>query len=311
LDPKSVIGMTIEPNGNISAAHDKLDVSVHSSFKSIIANMGIPFKVFTPMTEEEIQIKKKRIEASKKIIDPNLTLELAEEYLKNGADPNAKSGTPLINAVKADNKDLVNLLLKKGARPNTTGPNNTQTAVTYSSNLDMVKILVGAGATLNSSVFTKLSKNYESVKYLLESGLDPNFERGYPFRTASMAGDLKIMDILLKFADNVPDEKMSIKEKQLLILNERRRMALKWACDSGKDESVLFILDKLKELDDTDLTKDPEKFILSLLDYVDSSEGINSDQKLSMSNKIKEWLSINFNVKNESKRFRLFKDFIY
>jgi ankyrin repeat protein len=310
-DTKSVIGMTIRPNGDIRAAHDKVDSNVLSTFKSKMKEWNIPFEVFAPMTREEQEIKRKRIEASKKIIEQNLTVEDAVRYLENGADPNAKNGLPLRNAVKANNKDLVKLLLSKGAQPNITESNSTDTAISQAEDLEMVQILVKAGASLNSSIFRKLATDYDAVKYLLEAGLDPNFDRGYPFRKASQNGQVDIMKLLLEYADNIPDEKMSIREKQLLLINERRRMSMKWAADGGKIDSILFILDTLKNLEDESMMKDPEAYTLSLIDYISSSLGLEENKKPILIADIKDWLKRNFGTVKESKRFTSFSDFKY
>jgi hypothetical protein len=44
-------------------------------------------------------------------------------------------------------------------------------------------------------------------------------------------------------------------------------MALKWAVQHGKTDSVLFIVNKLKELGFEDLKKIPELFIREMMDY--------------------------------------------
>lgn len=310
-DTKSVIGMTIRPNGDIRAAHDKVDSNVLSTFKSKMKEWNIPFEVFAPMTREEQEIKRKRIEASRKIIETNITVEDAARYLENGADPNSRGGLPLKNAVKADNKDLVKLLLSKGAQPNITDSSSSETAISNAADLEMVKILVSAGASLNSSIFRKMATDYDAVKYLLDAGLDPNFDRGFPFRKASQSGQVDIMKLLLDYADNIPEEKMSIKEKQLFLINERRRMALKWAADAAKIEAVLFILDKLKELGDPQLTENPELYVRGFLDYVSSSEAIDVKSKEVVSNGLKQWLSTNYGPTKESKRFQSFNTFKY
>lgn len=312
LDPtdnKSVIGMTIKPNGELRAAHDKVDGNVSSSFKSIVKGWDIPFELFAPMTKEEVEIKKKKIEASKKIIQTNISIEETQKCLDDGADPNAKQGLPLKNAVKADNKELVSLLLSKGAMPNLSEQSSSETAITHAKDLEMVKILVSAGASLNSSVFRNVANDPDAVEYLLKAGMDPNFDRGFPFRAAAKNNDIKSMELLMKYADNIKSsdsDKESLQQKQLIMLTERRYMALKWAAERLNVEATIFILNKLKELGD-DSMKNSEQFIKSLMDYVQSSDASSKDDKPRFMNAINNWSS----KITESKRFSSFKSFFY
>lgn len=311
LDPTnnaSVIGMTIRPDGTLRAAHDKPDHNVISTFKSKMKEWEIPFELFAPMTKEEVEIKKKRIEASKKIILPDLTIELAEKCLEDGADPNAKGGLPLKNAVKSDNKELVSLLLKRGAMVNLS--DSTDTAISFAKDLEMVKILVSAGASLSSNVFRNVANDVEAVQYLLEAGMDPNFDRGFPFRMAAKNGDIKSMELLLKYADNIPGEKLSIAEKQLSMLTERRHMALKWAAERLHIDGTIYILNKLIELGDSSI-KDVESFTKSLLDYVQNSDASKVEDKPVFISAIRNWLDSKKAGVKESKRFFGFKKFKY
>jgi ankyrin repeat protein len=309
-DPNSVIGMTIKPDGTLKAAHNRPDTSVQGKFKEIMKDWKIPYEIFAPMSREEMEIKKKRIEASKKIIDPNLTFEVAEKALQDGADPNSRGGLPLKNAVKANNKELVQLLLQKGAMPNITDQNSSDTAISYAEDLEMIKILVNAGASLNSSVFRKVSGDSESVRYLLEAGMDPSFDRSFPFRQAAKSGNIEAMDLLLKYADNIPEEKMSIAEKQLMMITERRNMALKWSAEHGKAESTIFILQKLFELGYKDLVGKPE-YLKSLIDYVQNTDASKPEEKQGVIDAIREWSKDKFIEAKESKRFNNFKTFKY
>lgn len=313
IDPSSidsVIGMTIDPSGRVTDAHKKDDERCTSTFKSIVEKWGIPFTVFKPMTPDEMEAKRKRIEASKKIIDPNLTFEVAQKALGDGADPNSRGGIPLKNAVKANNKELVELLLQKGAMPNITEQNSSETAISHAEDLEMIKILVSAGASLNSSVFKKVSNDPESVRYLLDSGMDPSFERSLAFRQAAKSGNIEAMDLLLKYADNITDDKMSISEKQLMMITERRYMALKWAAEHGKAEATIFILQKLFELGYKDLVGKPE-YLKSLVDYVQNTDASKPEEKQKVIDAIRDWSKDKFTEAKESTRFNNFRDFKY
>ena len=312
-DPKSVIGMTIKPNGDIRAAHDKIDSSVSSNFKSLMREWKIPMDVFAPMTREEQEIKRKRIEATRKIIETNLTLEVAEKCLNDGADPNSRGGLPLRNAVKTDNKELVKLLLQRGAMPNIT-EGSSETAISNAKDLEMVKILVSAGASLNSSVFRNVANDSEAVEYLLKAGMDPNFDRGYPFRVAAKNNDVKSMELLMKYADNIKmssDDKNSLSEKQLLMLTERRYMALKWASEQGCVDAIIYILDNLKKLGDKSLYDDNiDNFLKSLIDYVQGTDASDENKKKQTVSVIRNWYASISGTK-ESTRFLTFNKFIY
>jgi len=312
IDPSSidsVIGMTIDPSGRVTDAHKKDDERCTSTFESIVKDWNIPFEVFAPMTKEEIEIKKKRVEASKKIIVPGLTIELAEKCLEDGADVNAQIGLPLKNAVKEDNKELVSLLLKRGAMPNISSDGaSSDTAISHAKDLEMVKILVSAGASLSSNVFTNVANNFEAVKYLLEAGMNPNFDRGYPFRKVAQNGDIKSMELLLKYADDIPGEKLSIAQKQLMMISERGYLSLKWAGAAFQLDACIFIINKLFELGDPSI-KNLESF-KSLFDRIENSES-DPKTKAEFINTIKNFINDKFEGKKESNRFKMFKAFRY
>jgi hypothetical protein len=309
---KSVIGLTVKPNGELKAAHDKLDANVFSNFKSIIKEWGLSMDDFPPMSKEEQDVKKRRIEASKKIVEPTISVEDAFKSLEDGADPNAKGGLPLKNAVKADNIELVNLLLQKGAMPNIVDSSSSETAVSFAKNLEMVKLLVSKGATLNTSVFRNVATNPETTEYLLKAGLDPNFDRGFPFRSAAKKGDIQSMELLLKYADNMPGDKLSIQEKQLMMITERRFMALKWAVGHGNIDSIVFILEKLKELEFSELKDNSEVFIKEMIDYASASDAIDEKQKPEVVKAMQNWYLKNYGGGlKESNRFYSFKKFLY
>jgi len=306
-DPNSVIGMTIRPDGTLRAAHNRPDSNVQGKFKEIMKDWKIPFELFAPMTREEMEVKRKRIEASKKIIEPNLTFEVAEKALQDGADPNSRGGLPLKNAVIANNKELVKLLLQKGAMANMTELNSSHTAITHAEDLDMIKILVNAGASLNSSVFRKVSSDPQAVKYLLEAGMDPSFERSLPFRTAAKAGNIEIMNLLLKYADNIPIENMSISEKQMLQILDRRAMSLKFAADRGQLETFIYLLEKLFELGFKDWTELKKEFAT----YVDNSPSTSQEDKEKILSSLTSWYKDKFPQIKESKNIKKFNTFEY
>jgi len=225
-DDKSVIGITIEPGYKIRACHLKSDANFSTGIKDYMKKIGIPFEVLAPMTKEEIEIKKKRVISNKEIVKPNLSLENAKKYIEEGADPNSQQGKPLINSVSENDLDKTKYLLEVGASPNIGG------AIKNAQNLDMIKLLVSYGATLTSSVFESVSNDYDAIKYLIDAGMDINFDNGLPLRTAAKNGRLDIMKLLI---DNGAK------------INIRRFMVFKWAAEWGRTDILKFLLDELEK----------------------------------------------------------------
>jgi hypothetical protein len=103
---------------------------------------------------------------------------------------------------------------------------------------------------------------------------------------------------------------MSIAEKQLMMITERRNMALKWAAEHGKSEATVFILQKLFELGYKDLVGKPE-YLKSLIDYVQNTDASKPEDKQNVIDSIREWSKDKFNEAKESNRFNSFKTFKY
>ena len=76
----------------------------------------------------------------------------------------------MINAVAEDDYEKTKYLLEQGAAPNIGG------AIKDAKNLEMIKLLVSYGSTLSSAVFEKVCNDYDAVKYLIDAGMDVNFE---------------------------------------------------------------------------------------------------------------------------------------
>ena len=228
-DNKSVIGITIQPRGEIRACHLKNDAGFSDGIKSYLRNLGIEWSVLAPMTPEEIERKKKRVIANKEIIKPNLSLSKVEQYIEEGADPNAQQGKPLINSVNEDDYEKTKYLLEVGAAP------NIGNAIKGAKNLKMIQLLVTYGATITNEIFNSIADDYDGVKYLIDAGMDVNFEDGMPLRIAAKAGNINVMKLLL---DNGAE------------ISQRRYMVVKWASEWGRLDILKFLLSKLKEKND-------------------------------------------------------------
>ena len=141
----------------------------------------------------------------------------AEELLKDGADPNAGNKfsdihTPLTVAIRANDVEMVRLLVKYGANVNDKSCyNNSFLAdAVGQGNLEIVKILVEAGANVNHKTYfgspiqaALREGNTEIVDYLLERGADieshTNWARGNstPIFDALAAGDSESVQKLI------------------------------------------------------------------------------------------------------------------
>jgi DNA-binding transcriptional regulator YhcF (GntR family) len=220
-DNKSVIGITIKPKYEIRACHLKNDENFASSIKQYMKSLGIPFEILEPMTKEEIEIKKKRVIANKEVVQEGISLKSLIKCYENGADPNAQQGKPLINAVKENDFERTKWLLEHGAMP------NMGSAIKSAQNLDMIKLLVSYGATLTNEIFAKAANDYGAVKFLIDAGMDVNFEQSLPLRKAVALNNLEIVKLLL---DNGAD------------VAARRFMAIKTSIDCNSSEEILKLL---------------------------------------------------------------------
>ena len=270
---EQIIGVTIQPGRSpIYACHRKDDGGFTSQFFPYLKKYKIPEELFAPMSEAEVQSKKKRIQANREIVKEKLSLDQIKKYLEDGADPNAGNGTPLVNAVKArgdgmytdEDYEKVNYLINKGALP------NIGKAIKEARSLKMIKLLVSHKSTLTGDVFQKLlplvrdgkivkrdpktndlkpvspeegaqatKDSLEAIEYCLDNGVDPNFESAIGLRKAIAFGDLDIVKLLIKYGAN---------------LVTRRYMAVRIACEWGKLDILKYVL------------QDREKGILNMRD---------------------------------------------
>lgn len=237
-DPNSIIGVTIEPGHKIKHCHNRPDTEMAGKLKEVLKKWEKEYKINTdlwtllaPMSDEECEKKRKRIVANREIVKPGISLDDIKKYLLEGADPNAQIGKPLINAVAENDIEKVKFLLDQGAMPNIGG------AIRGSKNLDMVKLLVDYGATLTGEIFNSfLISNYEALKYVLEAGVDPNFELGAPLRAAAKIKNKeeakKVLSLLIEYGADI---------------SERRYMAIKWMLEYGNVDLVEFCFDRVAE----------------------------------------------------------------
>lgn len=227
-DNHSVIGITIAPKGVIRACHLKDDANFSSKIDNYLKKKGIDMSILKPMTEEEVEQRKRKIEASKEIIKPNITIETTKKLIEDGADPNASMGRPLENAVKEDNHEKTLYLLGVGATPNINNP------MKYAKNFEMIKILVKHDAQITNEAFAACCSDLEAVEFLIDNGVDPNFEQGFPLRTAVRGKNIEVIELLIEKGAKIP---------------ERRYMAVKTAIECGASDIFKLFLEKLSETD--------------------------------------------------------------
>jgi hypothetical protein len=244
-DNKSIIGLTMGPNGRPTACHLKNDGYAMDSYMSIFAQFekdlglekGFIFDGMKPMTPEDIERKKKRNIANREVVKPGLTLDQLKKYInEDGADVNAQSSKALENAVEEADESKENFkesyekikwLLDQGANPNL--KSETESVVNKVKSFDVLKLLIAKNAKLTKSAFRQLADNLEAVKFCLENGLDPNFNNNQPMRLAIKLGRLDIIKLL---------------EEHGVVENNRRASPIKIAAENKRLDVLEYFINK-------------------------------------------------------------------
>lgn len=220
-DNKSIIGITIGPDKKVEACHLKNDSNAMGSFmgifndfeKSLGLKKGFIWDGMNPMSKEDIERKRKRIEANRNVTKSGISLELVKKYIvEDGADPNYQQGKALENAViEADPANAekykeavekIKFLLDYGASPNLKSEGDA--VVNKVKTFEVLKLLISKQAALTKIAFKTLANDYNAVEFCLENGLDPDFENNMPMRLAIKEGRLDIIKLLEKYG--VSDE---------------------------------------------------------------------------------------------------------
>jgi hypothetical protein len=203
---ESIVGITIEPKKQVRACHLKNDSNAMSTFKGIFNRfeneLGLKknfiWEGLEPMSDKEIEVKKKRIIANREVVKKDLSLEQIKKYIvEDGADVNASTGAPLDNAVAEDNLEKVEFLLDYGASANLRS--RQEATVNKVKSFEILKLLIKKGAEITPLVFKSLVEDENAVKFCLDNGLDPNFEENMPLRLAVKNGKLNIVKMLEEY----------------------------------------------------------------------------------------------------------------
>jgi ankyrin repeat protein len=114
----------------------------------------------------------------KTLFDYDITLEEAEELIKNGADVNMKNQYHVTPLHRQENIDIINLLIKHGADVNAKDIYGT-TPLHYAQSMDVIQCLINNNANVNAcsnaGITPIFNMRQANVLYLLKHGAEINF----------------------------------------------------------------------------------------------------------------------------------------
>jgi hypothetical protein len=268
-DDLSVIGMTIDPKQQITAAFDKPNRDIGRTVKSYIKNIKIKFEeVFKPMDKHDVEEKKKRDVANDDIVKENITLDGLKECIKYGADPNCDGGKPLGNAVASGDIEKIEFLLEQGALPVIGNPLDRLKDRESVESIKIAKMLITRGAKVKFSMLEVILRDYDTMKEVLESGFKVNTDQGIALRRCITACQEKkftekyTADIIQLFIDFGADISM------------KNFHALKMAGGYAKKLILDVLLNGIKK----SKTFPTDKELRNILSWVSSSEYVSEDK---------------------------------
>jgi hypothetical protein len=186
----STIGVSIEPDQGISSAacQDVQNNPIRNRFRAILNSWeneyDLDYKLFDmlqPMSEEEVDKRKRAKEADREIIKKGLSMDDIKRLVtEDGADINKNSSQALINATEDGDYEKIKLCLEYGASPNLASGSNA--AISKAKDFDTVKLLVSYGSDLTTNVLKGIINNPEALQYCFDAGLDPNMSNSRPLR---------------------------------------------------------------------------------------------------------------------------------
>jgi hypothetical protein len=279
---ESIIGITIEPRQNVRACHLKNDSGVRDRFPSIFnkfeADLGLKkgfiWEGLVPMTDKEIDEKRRRIVANREVIKKGLTLDQVKKYVvEDGADVNAGNGAALDNAVAEDDLARVEFLLDYGASANLRS--RQEATVNKVKSFDILKLLISKGAEITPQVFKSLVEDEDAVRFCLDNGLDPNFNDNMPMRIAIKNGKFNLVKMLEEY--NVDsDNKRQMNTKHAAEYNHWDILEYFISKGGGYTKGFQEVLKWIGHTQKYNNTKDPIGHKLEVLDrlqkYIDEGK---------------------------------------
>lgn len=262
LEDLSTIGVTITPDRTWpgGGCQSMRNNSIGSRFKSILKEWEKEydidadlFNLLEPMSDEEIEKRKRAKIAEREIVKKGITIEQIKQYVtEDGADINKDDAKALVNAVEEDDIEKAKLCLTLGAAPNLA--KGSDSAISKAKNLDMIKLLVTYGSDITGDVFSNIMHDYDALEYCLRAGLDPNFRSSLPFRKVTKGSWKSRNDIGESYLDVY---KLLLKYGGKVVSDSGRNSILKWASEYNRID----ILEHTKEeghFDNLPPTKDSQ-----------------------------------------------------
>ncbi len=245
LDDYNTIGVTIKPDRTWSNAACQTARNKNiNNFKKLLNdwekkyNIGESlFDKLVPLSDEEIEQRKKAKEAERKIVEKGITIDQIKEYVTvYGANINKDSCRALVNAVDEDDYDKTKYILSLGGDPNLL--KDAASAISKAKDLRTIKLLVAFGANMQGDVFKNILDDIEAVNFCLKAGMDPNFANNRPFRDIIKGSYVDRNNI---GESNLEVFKSLLKYGGRLYSDTGRNMFLNWALDYARFELIDYL----------------------------------------------------------------------
>lgn len=143
----------------------------------------------------------------KTLFSPNLTVEEAEELIKNGADVDKKDDLGCTPLFYIDNIKIAQLLITHGADVNQADITGW-TPLHFNKNIDIIKLLIENGTDVNRvndlyNTPLHLAKNLEIVELLIEKGAYLYAKNNYNQTIIHLSDNIDIIKFLINKNFNV------------------------------------------------------------------------------------------------------------